>query len=126
MPAIKITADLRFAPDGSYLVHDPVDAPSPYAGWYPVDGGADILGAGDTAEEALEEARNSVEDWAVEAVRLDERTKLFKARTLYIASATQVTAERLRAAEREAAAWRSALEREQVAAGCVFDQTVGK
>ena len=47
-----------FAPVGSVLEHDP-DAPSPFAVW--CDG--DIIGSGDTASEALADARHTVRCW---------------------------------------------------------------
>jgi len=51
---------LDFAPKGSWLDHDRT-APLPFAVWSPE---GDILGAGMTAVEAIEDARATVEAWA--------------------------------------------------------------
>lgn len=61
---------LDFAPDGrTFLDVDP-EAPMLYAVWCDDD----ILGAGDTAEEAIDDARDTVAGWeeAAEAQRLAE------------------------------------------------------
>ncbi len=54
---------LDFAPKGSYLEEDD-EAPMLFAVWYPTDDGDfDILGAGATASEAIEDARKQVRLW---------------------------------------------------------------
>lgn len=50
---------LDFAPKGSWLEHDET-APMPFAVWSPE---GDILGAGECASEAIEEARATVRVW---------------------------------------------------------------
>lgn len=44
---------------GAALEHDP-EAPLPYAVWF----GSEILGAGQTPDEAIDEARATVRHWA--------------------------------------------------------------
>jgi hypothetical protein len=55
---------LDFAPAGTYLHHD-ADAPLAYAVW--CDG--DIIGAGESASEAVAEARRTVRVWEDMALR---------------------------------------------------------
>ncbi len=61
---------LEFAPAGSYLDHDET-APLPYAVWYPLPdcSGYDILGAGESAEAAIRDARATVDSWRRQAFR---------------------------------------------------------
>ncbi len=64
---------LDFAPAGSYLEHDST-APMPYAVWYPTDEAGDaesfdILGAGESAEAAIRDARATVDGWRRQAFR---------------------------------------------------------